>query len=105
MNDLVTLQKTIALYCRDLLEELEMYDQLRFDGRGFARAVDAAVGGDYDVSLVMDLHRHLEGAAAGIMSVYSRAPGLARFEQFYARVQSLMEMCRNLYDHNGPERR
>ncbi|MBN1532279.1 MAG: hypothetical protein JXA20_06430 [Spirochaetes bacterium] len=105
MNNLATLQTTIALYCRDLLKELAMYEEIRFDGRGLAAAVDSAMRGEFDISLVAELHRHLERASAALMSVYSRNPGVARFQQLYARAQSITEMCLNLMNDPGMKRR
>ncbi len=96
MRDLLNLQKTIAFYCRDFLEDLDGYDRIVFDRQSFRDAVFRAIESEYDENRVADMYHILDHVAVRIMAVYSKYPGIDALEKFYMRARSLMDLCADL---------
>ena len=98
MDNRTTMQQTVAFYCRELLEELDGYEEVRFDRKGLALAVQRGMQEAHDPAIMRDLHRRLMTVAEECMAIFSRHPTFTRFERFYIRTQSIMEMCRPLME-------
>ncbi|MCU0847895.1 MAG: hypothetical protein MUD12_08410 [Spirochaetes bacterium] len=90
------MQKTIALLCRDLLEELEEMPEFSGLARGMDKIIQDALDFEFEKGIIEGLERALGRYHARTMQLYASNPRSNYLDKLQRRVSSLREMCSNL---------
>jgi len=90
------MQKTIALLCRDLLEELEEMQEFSDLARGMDKMIQDALEFEFDKDIIEGLERDLMRCHARTMQLYASNPRSNYLDKLQRRISSLREMCCNI---------
>jgi hypothetical protein len=90
-------QRTIAIMCRDFLDQMEDIPGFIHENDLLDRITCAIIDeGDEDLFHIKNLENHLTKYELKLLSLYSRNPDNSFLDKLYRRSASLREMCTGL---------
>ena len=90
-------QKSIALMCRDFLNEMDEFPEFVKENDLLDRITSAIVNeGDEDLFHIRNLESHMFKYSGKLLALYSRHPDNPYLDKLYRRAESLREMCQNM---------
>lgn len=90
------LQRTIALYCRDLKEELVDIPETAGLASGLDSVIDRALEEEYDQKIIRAFENLLGRYSDAILRMLSRYPQSGYLDRLYKRTTSIQDLCVNL---------
>jgi len=90
-------QKTIAIMCRDFLDQIEEMQGFSIENDLLDRITTVIINeGDEDLFHIRNLEDHLYKYEIKLLSLYSKNPDNTYLDTLYRRSASLREMCTSL---------
>lgn len=87
-------QRTIAIMCRNFLEEMENMPGFLHENDLMDRITSVIIDeGDEDLFHLKNLENHLYKYESKLLSLYSKNPDNSYIDKLYRRSISLREMC------------
>ncbi len=94
-------QRTIAIMCRDFLDQVDEISELANENDLLDRITDVIIeNGDDELFHIRNLQDHLYKYELKLLSLYSKNPQNSRLDALYRKAECLKEMCANLTEKN-----
>ncbi|PKL19380.1 MAG: hypothetical protein CVV49_00800 [Spirochaetae bacterium HGW-Spirochaetae-5] len=95
-------QRTIAIMCRDFLDQVDDIPGLANENDLLDRITSVIIeDGDDNLFHIRNLQNHLYKYELKLLSLYSKNPDNTRLDALYRKSASLKEMCANLTEKTG----
>ena len=95
-------QRTIAIMCRDFLDQVDDIPGLANENDLLDRITSVIIDdGDDELFHIRNLQDHLYRYELKLLSLYSKNPDNTRLDALYRKSESLKEMCANLTEKTG----
>lgn len=90
-------QRSIAIMCRDFLDQMEVMPGFAQENDLLFRIITAIIEeGDEDLFHIKNLENHLSRYETKLLSLYSKNPDNSHLDKLYRRSASLRDMCSSL---------
>jgi hypothetical protein len=99
-------QRTIAIMCRDFLDQVDGISGLANENDLLDRITSVIIDdGDNELFHIKNLEEHLYKYELKLLSLYSKNPDNHRLDALYRKSASLREMCSNITGETGGSKR